>query len=61
MALVNTDQPAPDLLLGQGEAAVRLSSLWKEAPLVVYLQVWVEDPTSPVGLSATNVVAGATR
>ena len=37
MALVNTDQPAPDLLLGQGEDAIKLSSFWDEGPLVVYL------------------------
>jgi hypothetical protein len=36
MTLINTDQPAPDWLLGQGEKAVKLSSLWSEGPLVVY-------------------------
>ena len=37
MTLVTANQPAPDLLLGDGEGALRLSSLWRDGPLVVYL------------------------
>jgi hypothetical protein len=37
MALVKKNQPAPDLVLGDRERAVRLSSLWSEGPLVLYL------------------------
>ena len=36
MTLVKTDQPAPDLVLGDGEDALKLSSLWSEGPLVLY-------------------------
>ena len=36
MTLVKTDQPAPDLVLGDGEAALKLSSLWSDGPLVLY-------------------------
>ena len=36
MTLERTNQPAPDLVLGDGGSAVRLSSLWSDGPLVVY-------------------------
>jgi hypothetical protein len=36
MALETTNQPAPDLVLGDGDGAVRLSSLWSDGPLIVY-------------------------
>ena len=37
MTLVKTNQPAPNLVLGDGTGAVQLSSLWSEGPLVLYL------------------------
>ena len=37
MTLTTSNQPAPDLLLGDGDRALRLSSLWSDGPLVVYL------------------------
>ena len=36
MTLVRTNQPAPDLVLGEQTGATRLSSLWSDGPLVVY-------------------------
>ncbi len=36
MTLASANQPAPDLVLGNGEEALRLSSLWSKGPLVVY-------------------------
>ena len=37
MTLARTNQPAPDLVLGDRNEAVQLSSLWRDSPLVLYL------------------------
>ena len=37
MSFEVSNQPVPDLLLGDGEKPLRLSALWQAGPLVLYL------------------------